>query len=118
MRKIYKLNQPKNTATFTLTGKTGNTVLDNEYYQWLLEHSSLFKNGIVKLLRVIDTSGDSVSGAKPKEEMTAVESIKTVGQAVDYVATEWGVKVKTAKEAKEEAAKHGVSFPNLKTKAE
>jgi hypothetical protein len=123
--KIYKLKQRKNTASFTLTGKLGNhvrynfehgntmqqipakCVISNEYCQQLLENSDLY-GSVVALERVVKED-------KPqKVELTHVEDVTSVTQAVDYIANEWGVRVTTAKQAVREAEKHGFDFPNLK----
>lgn len=129
--KTYKLMQRKNYASFVLVGKTGNMVrynftggnaissvparlsLNDEYCQQLLEDSELFKNGIIRLEK---STGNPVVKAAPKKKM--VEDVKTVSQAVDYVANSWGVVVKTAKQAKEFVNKKGYDFPNLKIKVE
>jgi hypothetical protein len=129
--KTYKLMQRKNYASFVLVGKTGNMVrynftggnaissiparlsLKDEYCQMLLEESDLFKTGVIKLEK---TTSDPVAKTAPK--MIMVEDVKTVSQAVDYVANSWGVVVKTAKQAKEFVNKKGYDFPNLKIKVE
>lgn len=123
--------QRKNYASFVLTGKTGNTVrynftggnalgnvparltLGNEYCQQLLEESELFKSGVIRLER---TDSKPVVTQKPK--YIDVADVKTVSQAVDFVANTWGATVKTAKQAKDFANKHGYDFPNLKIKVE
>lgn len=129
--KTYKLMQRKNYASFVLVGKTGNMVrynftggnaissiparlsLKDEYCQMLLEESDLFKTGVIKLEK---TTSDPVVKTAPK--MIMVNDVKTVSQAVDYVANSWGVVVKTAKQAKEFVNKKGYDFPNLKIKVE
>ena len=129
--KTYKLMQRKNYASFVLVGKTGNMVrynftggnaissiparlsLKDEYCQMLLEDSDLFKTGVIKLEK---TTSDPVAKSAPK--MIMVNDVKTVSQAVDYVANSWGVVVKTAKQAKEFVNKKGYDFPNLKIKVE
>lgn len=134
-KKIYKLNMRQNQASFVLQGKSGNQVrynftqgnaavsypakltLHDEYCQQLLESSELFKRGVVQLEKVEE---DEKSAAKVVVEKTpkmeVVESVKTVAEAVEYVANEWGEVVKTARQAKEAAEKHGVAFPNLRVK--
>lgn len=132
VRKIYKLNQPKNTATFDLTGKNGNRVryifkdgnqlnriparcvLENEYCQWLLENSKLFKDGIIKLERTI---GDEKPVEAPKTKtLKAVDSVNTLEKAIEYIANTWAGKVTTIKQANNFAEKMGYCFPNLKAK--
>lgn len=120
-----------NNYSFVLKGKSGNSLryifergsvvtntparltLKTQYAQDLLEESELFKTGMVILER-IDNEGQKKE--EPKVEYKNEDSIKTVTQAVDYVAETWGEVVKTAKQAKEYAQKHGVDFPNLKVK--
>ncbi len=120
-----------NNYSFVLRGKSGNSLryifergsvvtntparltLKTQYAQELLEESELFKTGQI-LLERIDEEG--APAEEKKVEYTNVDSIKTVTQAVDYVAETWGEVVKTAKQAKEYAQKHGVDFPNLKVK--
>lgn len=130
--KVYKLNQPKNSASFTLTTnhgrmavgyefKGGNQTtkvaatctLTSEFYQQLLENSALFKNGVVKLERVFEKKeGGKVEKPKLKE----VDGITSPDQAIQYVFENWGAVVKTAKEAVRIAKAKGVGFPNLKEK--
>jgi hypothetical protein len=129
--KVYKLNQPKNTATFQLTTnhgrmtvgyefKGGNQTtkvpatctLKSEFYQQILENSAIFKNGIVKIDRVLEEKK-----ADPKKEAKttlAVEEITSPDQAIEYVFNHWGTVVKTGKQAATIAAKKGVTFPNMK----
>ncbi len=131
--KVYKLNQPKNSASFTLTTnhgrmtvgyefKGGNQTtmvaatctLTNEFYQQLLENSTLFKNGIVKLERVFENKTDGKATNKPAVKQ--VEEITSPEQAITYVFDTWGAVVKTAKEAVRVAKAKGVEFPNLTEK--
>lgn len=120
-----------NNYSFVLKGKSGNSLryifergsvvtntparltLKTQYAQDLLEESELFKTGMVILERI---DNDGQKKEEPKVEYKNEDSIKTVTQAVDYVAETWGEVVKTAKQAKENAQKHGVDFPNLKVK--
>ena len=130
--KVYRLNQPKNTASFQLTTnhgrmtvgyefKGGNQTtkvpatctIKSEYYQNLLEDSELFKSGIVKLDRTFD---DSKVGATAKEEkaVTEVPEVISPEQAIEYVFNKWGMTVKSGKQAVTIATKKGVTFPNLR----
>lgn len=131
MVKTYRIAKIMNNYSFVLKGKSGNSLryifergsvvtntparltLKTQYAQDLLEESELFKTGMVILER-IDNEGQKKE--EPKVEYKNEDSIKTVTQAVDYVAETWGEVVKTAKQAKEYAQKHGVDFPNLKVK--
>ena len=134
-KKIYKLNMRQNQASFVLQGKSGNQVrynftqgnaavsypakltLHDEYCQQLLESSELFKRGVVQLEKVEEDEKSAVKVVVEKTpKMEVVESVKTVAEAVEYVANEWGEVVKTARQAKEAAEKHGVAFPNLRVK--
>jgi len=128
--KVYKLNQPKNTATFTLYAnhgrmpvgyefKGGNQTtkvpatctLRNEFYQKLLEESPLFKDGIIKIERTIK---DGKAEAKQEEKKyKLVENVKTAEEAVEFIANTWGVRMTSAKQAKSFANKKGYDFPNL-----
>lgn len=132
--KIYKLNQKKNSAVFqlasnggkmvvTYTFKDGNMFLPNtparctlrdEFYQLLLEDSPLFKNGIIKLERVIDENGKKVEAKAPKKEL--VDDVTSPEQAIEYVFSHYGVVVKNGKQAVKIAAQKGVEFPNLTEK--
>lgn len=130
MTKVYLLNEPKNTATFILFGEGGNQVrytfangnaganvpascvLTNPYYQELLETSQIFKTNIVK----IDPTFKDVEPKKKAVELTKVEEVKSVAQAVEWCAEKFGEQVKTAKQAKELAQKNGYDFVNLKIK--
>ena len=140
MKKVYRLNQQKNSATFVLQGKSGNQcfysfqhgnvltnvrarlTLSNKYYQDLLEASQMFKDKVIVLERVIE---DEVTDKKPAEKKPTttttttykdVEEVKTVAQAVDFVANTWGAQVKTAKAAQDFAHTRGYNFPHLKVK--
>lgn len=129
-RKTYKLQMRQNQASFVLQGKSGNQVrynftqgnaatnypatltLNDEYCQQLLEDSELFKRGVVRIEKVWADEAP----VKNEPKLTAVEGVKTVADAVEYVANTWGEVVKTARQAKEAAEKHGVEFVNLKVK--
>lgn len=134
MIKIYRIAKVMNNYSFVLRGKTGNSLryvfengsvvnntparlmLRNQYAQDLLEQSDLFLEGQVLLETIRE---DDNATAEPKEEkpvLKKVSGVKTVNDAVEYVANEWGVAVKNGKQAKEYAAKQGVDFCNLKIK--
>jgi len=144
MTKTYILNRKMNASTFTVYTEGGNGVCyqfkggnvntntlpffvtDNEYYQYVLEHSEMFKTGTVSYdantaKKVAQNAAKEVeaananNSAKTEQEQIVVSSIKSVTQAVNYVSENFGVVVRTAEQAKNEAAKHGVVFPNLKT---
>lgn len=144
MTKTYILNRKMNASTFTVYTEGGNGVCyqfkggnvntntlpffvtDNEYYQYVLEHSDMFKTGTVSYdantaKKVAQNAAKEVeaananNSAKAEQEPIVVSSIKSVTQAVNYVSENFGVVVRTAEQAKNEAAKHGVVFPNLKT---
>jgi len=131
--KIYKLNQPRNSATFPLytnngkmradyTFKDGNQLmrqparctLRDEFYQNLLEDSALFKNGIITLERVIDENAKTKKSEGPKREQ--VEEVTSPEQAIEYVFNTFGIVVKSGKQAVKIAAQKGVDFPNIKEK--
>lgn len=132
--KIYKLNQKKNVAIFdipandgkmmvTFTFKDGNQFMPNmparctlrsEFYQNLLENTTLFKNGVIKLERVIDDKPEKVTQKEP--EKTIVEEIVSPEQAIEYVFNTWGIAVKNGKQAVKIANQKGVDFPNMKEK--
>jgi len=123
----------QNQASFVLQGKSGNQVrynftqgnaatnypatltLTDEYCQMLLESSELFKRGVVRIEKVFKDEKPAVV-APAVSNLKEVDSVKTVADAVEYVANEWGEVVKTSRQAKEAAERHGVSFPNLKVK--
>lgn len=144
MTKTYILNRKMNASTFTVYTEGGNGVCyqfkggnvntntlpffvtDNKYYQYVLEHSDMFKTGTVSYdantaKKVAQNAAKEVeaananNSAKTEQEQIVVSSIKSVTQAVNYVSENFGVVVRTAEQAKNEAAKHGVVFPNLKT---
>ena len=141
MLKVYQLNQKRNNSAFILYGKGGNAVqymfkggnvvtstpatfiTSNEYYQNLLEESELFKKGVVKLdpKCAMEEAQLKAMEAKAKAEweaklaaMEQVEDVKTVAQAIAFVAERFGEVAKTAKQAKEIAEKNGVNLVNLK----
>lgn len=140
MKKVYRLNQQKNSATFVLYGKSGNPchysfqhgnvltnvkarlTLGNKYYQDLLEGSDLFKDKVVTLERIIEEKGDKkvtttkVANTSTEKTYKDVEDVKTVAQAVDFIANTFGAQVKTAKQAQDFAHSRGYNFPHLKVK--
>ena len=133
--KVYKLNQKKNSAIFSLSANDGKLVatytfkdgnqfmpnmparctLRNEFYQELLEGSDLFKRGIVLLERVFnDNPKKSAEPEAPKK--TIVDSVTSPEQAIAYVFDTWGIVVKSMREAVKIASQKGVEFPGLKAK--
>lgn len=132
--KIYRLNQSKNSAEFPLYAnngkmkvnyvfKDGNQLmrqparctLRGEFYQDLLEESTLFQNGIITLERVIeDEKKASKKSATPQKEQ--VEDVVSPEQAINYVFNTWGIVVKSGKQAVKIASQKGVEFPYLKEK--
>lgn len=138
MTKVYLLNQRRNNSSFTLVGKGGNTVFynfkggnvinntlaqfvtDNEYYQHLLEESDMFKKGVVKLdpkcaremARI--KAEQEAEAMRLKASMQQEPDIKTVTEAINYVADHFNEKAATARVALAIAEKNGVTFPNLK----
>ena len=134
--KIYKLNQKRNIAIFdipanggkmmvTYTFKDGNQFMPNmparctlrdEFYQKLLEESSLFKRGIVKLERVIDDNAKTPE--RKNDQKKQEDAVKSPEQAIEYVFNTWGITVKSGKQAVKIASQKGVEFPNLKEKTE
>lgn len=130
-RKIYRLNQRKTTATFTLSTNNGKVsvgykfdhgnpilnvpprlALNSEFAQNLLEGSLLFKRRIVVLERTMKAE----TPVKEEEIMNHVKGVTNVAQAVDYIANTYAVQVKTTKEAVAFAKKHGFDFPDMKVK--
>ena len=132
--KVYKLNQKKNSAIFTLsandgklqasyTFKDGNVLmrqparctLHNEFYQALLESSDLFKRGIIKLERTINDEEKKVEQFSTPDKKQE-DSVSSPDQAIAYVFDHWGIVVKNGKQAAKIASQKGVEFPNLKEK--
>ena len=130
-RKIYRLNQRKTTATFTLSTNNGKVsvgykfdhgnpilnvpprlALNSEFAQNLLEDSLLFKRRIVVLERTMKAE----TPVKEEEIINHVKGVTNVAQAVDYIANTYAVQVKTTKEAVAFAKKHGFDFPDMKVK--
>jgi len=130
--KIYKLNQPKNSAVFPLYAnngkmkveyvfKDGNQLmrqparctLRNKFYQDLLESSVLFKTRAISLERTIKDDEPEEPKKVEANNPNIVESVKTAEDAVEYVANEWGERVKNGKQAKSYAKRKGIEFPNL-----
>lgn len=132
--KIYKLNQPKNSAVFPLytnggkikanyVFKDGNQLmrqparctLRNEFYQDLLEGSDLFKRGVIKLERTIEDKPKKGSKAAANQ-LKQVEDVTSPEQAIEYVFNTWDIVVKSGKQAVKLANQKGVEFPFLKEK--
>ena len=126
-------------ARIIIKGETGNEViyeftngnptnstpakclLRGKYEQDLLEKSDYFINGLVKLEKVTETEDEKTQREKAEAERVAAyealekeEGIKTVTEAIAYVAEHFGEKTTTARQAKEVAERNGVTFPNLK----
>lgn len=131
--KIYRLNQKRNSATFPLTAnngkmqvtytfKDGNVLLNvparctlrDEFYQMLLESCNLFKNGTIKLERIVEDDSKKAEAKAPKKEL--VDDVTSPEQAIEYVFSHYGVVVKNGKQAVKIAAQKGVEFPNLTEK--
>ena len=130
--KIYKLNQKRNSATFNLPAndgkmqvtyvfKDGNQFMPNmparctlrsQFAQDLLENSVLFRNGVVKLERVLEEGGKAKEPEAPKKKQE--EEITSPEQAIEYVFNTWGITVMSGKQAAKIASQKGVEFPNLK----
>ena len=123
MIKTYQLNQRKNTSSIVLQRRKvsvrfdfkGGSVITNTpamfstanaFYQEVIEESELFRKGIIKLARPAKTDSDGI-----KE----VKNVKTLEQAVDYIAKNFHAQVKTIKEAKAFAERQNIVFPNLST---
>ena len=137
--KLYRMTLRRTYARIIIKGETGNEViyefangnpanstpakclLHGEYEQNLLEKSDFFLNGLVKLEKVTETEDEKTQREKAEAERQAaydalekVEDVKTVTEAIAYVAEHFDEKTTTARQAKEVAEKNGVTFPNLK----
>lgn len=142
MIKTYRLRTNMNNVSHVLLGKNGNSVrynftngnvatsknptltLRTKYAQDLLEESDLFKNGSVILDQVVKEASDEVQSttksSKTEESTTetnvaeiVVEDVKTVADAVDYIAENYGKKVTGSKGVIAFANKNNLSFPNM-----
>ena len=131
MIKIYRYNQLRNTVKIDICSKGGlrGTLVFNqgnvftkefptvqvrtEYWQQVIEDSKLFKDGVIKLVQTIKEDSVLNPNILP-DKLKEIEDVTTVEQAIDYLASEYGVVAKTKLKAINEAHKHGIDFPNLK----
>lgn len=129
MRKIYKIaDKPRNYASFYLVNNgvrikynfTGGNVIanvaptfttENKYYQDVLEGSDLFKNKIVKLFKTVKTEEKEPAIVTTPDP---IEDVKTISDAIDYIADKYGKKLTGAAQVKAFAKDNNISFPNLK----
>ena len=83
------------------------------FWQQVIEDSKLFKDGVIKLVQTIKEDSVLNPNILP-DKLKEIEDVTTVEQAIDYLASEFGVVAKTKLKAINEAHKHGIDFPNLK----
>lgn len=132
MVKTYILNQKKNSSVIIVTGRGGNKatytftngnvsqnepatkVVRSEYYQKLLEESDYFRLGIVKLDP--KSSAPAVREPLKKAVYSPIPGVKSVEEATNYCATEWGETCKTSRQAQSCANSHGYEFVDLRVK--
>lgn len=135
--KLYRMTLRRTYARVIIKGETGNEViyeftngnpvsgvpakciLKGEYEQNLLEKSDYFKSGIVKLEKVTEDAtekedADIDEAENAGDDMIVVEDVKTVNEAIAYVADNIGEKTTNARQARDIAKKNGIVFPNLK----
>lgn len=133
--KTYRMNLKRTYARIIVKGETGNEVvyeftngnpagsipakctIRGEYEQNLLEGSDLFKRRIVALESVSETASEKearLEEERRKASMLQEPEIKTVTEAINYVAEHFDVAAKTASQAKAIAEQNGVCFPNLR----
>lgn len=131
-RKIYKIaDKPRNNASFYLVADglrikynfTGGNVIanvaptfttENEFYQKVLEDSDLFKNKVVKIYQTIETEADKQPKEDPEPQADPIDDVKTIADAIDYIADKYGKKLTSSAEVKAFAKEQNISFPNLK----
>lgn len=131
MIKIYKYNAYKNNVRLTIpSGRvTGTLIFDQGnvatkecptarvsslFWQQAIESTNLFKEGVIRVVQTIKDNSDE-DLPKAKDERTPITSVDSLDKAVDYLATNYGVQVKTRLQAFKEAKKFGIAFPNLPT---
>ena len=131
MIKIYRYNQLRNTVKIDICsngGLRGTLVFDQgnvftkefptvqvrtAFWQQVIEDSKLFKDGVIKLVQTIKEDSVLNPNILP-DKLKEIEDVTTVEQAIDYLASEYGVVAKTKLKAINEAHKYGIDFPNLK----
>ena len=131
MIQIYRYNQLRNTVKIDICsngGLRGTLVFDQgnvftkefptvqvrtAFWQQVIEDSKLFKDGVIKLVQTIKEDSVLNPNILP-DKLKEIEDVTTVEQAIDYLASEYGVVAKTKLKAINEAHKHGIDFPNLK----
>lgn len=131
MIKIYRYNEYKNTVKINIpSGRTyGTLILDQgnaatkecptarvstPFWQQAIENTQLFKSGIIKCVQTIKDSSDE-DLPKAIGDRTPIPSVDSLDKAVDYLASHYGIAVKTRLQAFKEAKRVGISFPNLPT---
>lgn len=139
MKKIYRYNELRNTVKIDITapgGMTGTLLFDNgnvatreyptvivgsKFWQIVID-DTLVKSGRAKCIQIIVEDSDKEENIEmlrqkreKKESHKAIEEIESLEQAMDYLANNYGVAVKTIGEARTKAAERNISFPNLKS---
>lgn len=133
--KTYRMNLKRTYARIIIKGESGNEVvyefnngnpaasipakciIKGEYEQELLENSEYMKKRIVALERVDETEEEKSAREEELRRKASLEkepNIKTVTEAINYVAEHFDAKATTARQALSIAEKNGVTFPNLK----
>lgn len=131
MRKIYRYNRPMgyvklplvspgNVRAFAqfdsgnpMTGECPTFATSDKFWQMVMEENYVSR-GVVSLIQTIPEEGDEVQETKLRRgRLKNVDSVDTLEKAVDYLANNHNLQVKTKTEACIEARKLGISFPNL-----
>ena len=112
MIKIYRYNQLRNTVKIDICsngGLRGTLVFDQgnvftkefptvqvrtAFWQQVIEDSKLFKDGVIKLVQTIREDSVLNPNILP-DKLKEIEDVTTVEQAIDYLASEYGVVAKT-----------------------
>lgn len=131
MTKIYRYNEYKNTVQIKIySGKIyGTLIFDHgnaaakifptvtvktKFWQQAIEESKLYKDGIIKCVQsIVDGSQEDRPEKKDEEKLQEIAEVDTLEKAVDYLANNYQIQVKTKMQARREARNVGISFPNL-----
>jgi len=99
-----------------ITNTPAKLALSNKYAQDLLEQSDMFKHKMIVLESCVPEADDKGLAQKATGNdagLTSVPEVDSITKAIDYIATNFGKRVRSVPSAKAVAAEHGITFPNL-----
>lgn len=132
-RKIYRWTGDKAFVSLTLRAKSGmefpirftegdpqkkvraRFATDNIFLQYLIEHHQLYKAGVIRIERWIDTKDEQPKEEKKEEQYKPITEVKTAQEAIDYLADNYEIAAKgNISQILQTAHQQGIDFPELK----